>query len=87
MTRSFEDSEYEESDSQSVFDEEELDGCEWERVPVTLPDDIPNFPHVSMATRGAMAQTTPLPSAGLMSSAAASVAQLWRAATSHMERK
>ncbi len=72
-------------------DEADVPEREWEHVPVTLPDlDVPThcmetyMSSVQIQSRtsgGAQTNTTISTTGGLMSSAAASVASFWRAAT------
>lgn len=84
-------------DEGRVSDDDGELGLEWERVPQELAEyDFQT--HTRSLSSGSsdlqqatptsplMSQTTQLPT-GLMSSAAASVASFWRAATGHFERR
>ncbi|XP_064601890.1 beclin 1-associated autophagy-related key regulator-like [Liolophura sinensis] len=84
-------------DERRMSDDDADLGLEWERVPQELADyDFQT--HTRSLSSGSsdlqqgtpttplMSQTTQLPT-GLMSSAAASVASFWRAATGHFERR
>ena len=76
----------------SEEEEEDLGAVErdWEHVPVTLPDvdSVSRIdPYQSTSPIRTGESIAPTPSTGLMSSAAASVASLWRAATGTSQYK
>ena len=92
-----ESSQSDESDDEMLSMEDELGDLptDWERVPTSLPQmEVPTHSSVtgmstvqSQAHHVAATSVTPVNAGGLMSSAAASVASFWRAATGQQDKK